>query len=306
MIYRLLYFVVLLLSRIPLSVGQFMGKMVGSVFAVIPSKRAAVSLDNIQKSFGDSMEGAEGRKLNRRVLIHFGEMFFEIPHIMRLNQRNLSKYVVFDQEENYLRAMEKGKGVFVLTAHFGNWELMSAAVSIHFGPGAVLVRPIDFHPLDRLINELRSRFGTETISKDRAMRRVMATIKANKNVGILLDQNVDWYEGVFVDFLGRQACTNKGLALLALKTNAPVIPTFSVKQSDGRYRIIFGEEVKLIRTGDKTKDVEDNTALFTGVIESYIRKYPDQWFWFHQRWKTKPYCPLPQWKNSPQRHPGGI
>ena len=120
MIYRLLYIVVLLISRIPLSVGQFMGKMVGSVFAVIPSKRAAVSLDNIQKSFGDSMEGAEGRKLNRRVLIHFGEMFFEIPHIMRLNHRNLSKYVVFDQEENYLRAMEKGKEYPGFKDHFAD------------------------------------------------------------------------------------------------------------------------------------------------------------------------------------------
>jgi len=283
-----------MLSRIPLPVGQFLGKMVGLLFALIPMNRTAVSVENIQTSFGDSMEKAEARKLNRKVLIHFGQMFFETPHIMRLNHRNLSRYAVFYQEENYLRAIEKGKGVFVLTAHFGNWELMSAAISIHFGPGAALVRPIDFQSLDRLVNELRSRFGTETISKDRAMRRVMATIKENKNVGILMDQNVDWYEGVFVDFLGRQACTNKGLALLALKTNAPVIPTFAVKQSDGRYRIIFDKEVQLIRTGDKTKDVEENTALFTNIIESYIRRYPEQWFWFHQRWKTKPYCPLPQ------------
>jgi len=103
---------------------------------------------------------------------------------------------------------------------------------------------------------------------------------------------VDWYEGAFVNFLGRPACVNKGLAVLALKTRAPVIPFFSVRDEAGRYRIIIEKEVTLIRTGDKTRDVEDNTALFTNVIESYIRKYPHHWFWFHKRWKTKNYCEI--------------
>ena len=293
MTYRLLHMGVLLLSHIPLRFGQFLGKMIGLLFSMIPLKRTYVALDNIQKSL-DDLEMTDGaRRLNRRVLMHFGQMLFEVPHIMRLNHKNLHKYVVFDSEERLLRAMEHGNGVLGLTGHFGNWELMAAAISIHFGPGAVLVRPIDFRPMDQLIYALRSRFGAEVIAKGGAMRRVLGVLKEKKIVGILLDQNVDWYEGVFVDFLGRQACTNKGLALLALKTNAPVIPTFSVRQRDGRYRIIFENEVNLVRTGDKTRDVEDNTALFTGIIERYIRRYPDHWFWFHKRWKTKPYCLLP-------------
>ena len=125
------------------------------------------------------------------------------------------------------------------------------------------------------------------------MRRLLGAIKEKKAIGILLDQNVDWYEGVFVKFLGRWACTNKGLALIALKSGTPVLPAFPVRQSDGRFRIMFGKELELIRTGDKTRDVEDNTALFSGVIEKYILQYPGQWFWFHQRWKTRNYCPLP-------------
>ncbi len=83
------------------------------------------------------------------------------------------------------------------------------------------------------------------------------------------------------------------LALMAIKTGTPVIPVFSVRQSDGRYRIVFEKEITLIRTGDKTKDLEENTALFTSVIEKYVRRYPDHWFWFHRRWKTRPYQPLP-------------
>lgn len=100
--------------------------------------------------------------------------------------------------------------------------------------------------------------------------------------------------------IGRLACTNKGLALMALKTRTPVVAAFSVRQKDGRYGIIIEGEVKLQRSGNKIRDVEENTALFSRVIEKYVLHYPDQWFWFHRRWKTKNYCPLP-WVLSGER-----
>ena len=108
-----------------------------------------------------------------------------------------------------------------------------------------------------------------------------------------MDQNFDWYEGVFVDFFGRKACTNKGMALLALKTESPVIPMFLVRERS-RFKVIFEPEVPLIRTGDKTKDIEANTQQYNEVIEKIVRRYPEQWFWVHQRWKTKPFQPWPQ------------
>jgi KDO2-lipid IV(A) lauroyltransferase len=201
--------------------------------------------------------------------------------------------VVFENEDALFRAVKKKKGVFMLTGHFGNWELMSAATSLRIGiNNAVVVRPADFEPADRLLRTLRSRFGTEIIPKRRAMKKLLSVEKENKVIGILLDQNVDWYEGVFVPFMGRPACTNKGLALVALRTGSPVVPIFSIREPDGRYRIIFEDEVPLKRTGDKIKDTEENTAQFTQIIEKYVRKYPDHWFWFHKRWKTQPYCEL--------------
>lgn len=293
MIYRLLHVFLRLMSRIPFPVGQFLGKMFGTAASLVPGKRKALVLENIQRSFRHLRSGRGPERLCSRVFLHFGRMLFEVPHILRLDPLNLEKYVRFEKEENLRKALQKKKGAFILSGHFGNWELMSAAMSLRYGNGAVVARPIDFPPADRLIRELRSRFGTEVIPKQRSMRRIMAALKGNKLVGILLDQNVDWYEGAFVDFLGKQACANKGLALLALKTGTPIVPTFSVRQADGRYRIIFEKEVELIRTGDKTRDVEDNTALLSGIIEKYIRRYPDQWFWFHRRWKTRPYCRVP-------------
>jgi KDO2-lipid IV(A) lauroyltransferase len=230
----------------------------------------------------------------RNVFTHFGGMVFEIPHILRLNRDNIDHYVVFQNKDAVNKALKKEKGVFILTAHFGNWELMSAAFTILWDCSAIVVRRIDSPPFEKLLYNLRTRFGCEIIYKQKAMRQILKSVKENKAVGILLDQNVDWYEGTFVKFMGRWACVNKGLALLALKTGTPVLPIFPIRQADGRYRIIIEDEVPLIRTGDKTRDVEENTALFTSIIESYIKKYPDHWFWFHRRWKTRPYCSLPE------------
>jgi len=292
MLYRLIRAILLLMSYIPLPLARFKGKGLGTIAYLIPMSRKAVALHNIRQSF-PRMTECEAKRLLRRVYRHFGQMFFEIPHVFRMRPHTVDKYVLFQGQEHLINAMSKKKGVFFLTAHFGNWELMSAAVSIRFGNTAVVARPADFPPMDRMISELRSRFGTEIIPKQKGMRRILTLVKENKLVGILLDQNVDWYEGAFVPFLGRWACANKGLALLALRTGTPVIPAFPVRQRDGRYRLIFEREVELLRTGDKTRDVEDNTALFTGIIESYVRNYPDHWFWFHKRWKTKNYCELP-------------
>jgi KDO2-lipid IV(A) lauroyltransferase len=114
-------------------------------------------------------------------------------------------------------------------------------------------------------------------------------LKNNGVLGILIDQNVASYEGVFVDFFGRPACTTDGLALLALHTKAPVLPGYMVRLADGKYRLVIGEEVPVVQTGDRDADIAINTQNFTRIIENMIRQYPDQWLWVHQRWKTKPW-----------------
>jgi len=282
-----------LLSLIPIRSGQSIGRILGRVLAGALKRRVTSSLNNLRYVFGRTLSEAELIGLNGRIIAHFAQMLFEVPHILRLRPENVNRYVVFENEEALIRAVAKGRGVFVLTGHFGNWEFMSAATALHLhAKNAVVVRPADFGPADRLLTNLRSRFGTEIIPKQRAMKRLLSAEKENKVIGILLDQNVDWYEGVFVPFLGKRACTNKGLALVALRTGSPVVPIFSVRQPDGRYRIIFEDEVVLKRTGDKISDIEENTAIFNQIIEKYVRRHPDHWFWFHKRWKTRPDCPI--------------
>ena len=282
------------MSCIPFRIAQEIGKMTGLFAYFIPINRKTIAHENIRASFGNDLNAADARKLLRKVYMHFSQMLFEIPHILRLNAGNLNRYMIIQGEENLRQALRKGKGVLFLTAHLGNWEFMSAVGSLYFGNTVLVPRRSDSASVDRVVNELRTRFGAEIIRPQRAMRLLIMALKRNKMLGIFLDQNVDWYEGVFIPFFGRWACTNKGLALIARKTGTPVIPVFTARERNGRHRLIFEKEIELRKTKDKIRDVEDNTALFTATIERYVRKYPDQWLWFHRRWKTKNYWPWPR------------
>lgn len=287
MIFRLIYFAVRLMSYIPLSMGQALGKILGIAALTIPMERKSVALNNIERRINSLDCKNKSQALLKRVYVHFGQMFFEIPHIMNLTDRNLDKYVEFANESNFIRALEKGKGVLILTAHFGNWELLIAALSIRYGNFAMVARQNHYLPAAQIIHELRSRPGTEIIKKKGAIKNVKAAICEKKVVAVALDQNVDSYLGVFVMFLGEWACTNIGLALMALETGAPIVPAFALRSKDGRHRIVFENEIPLIKTDERTTDIEESTACFSRTIEEYVRKYPDHWFWFHKRWKTQ-------------------
>lgn len=185
------------------------------------------------------------------------------------------------------RAHAKGKGVLILTLHMGNWELLPP-IFIYQGFGASMVyRPLDFKAADDFFLHYRRRFAANPIPKKKSMRRVLEALKRKECVGILLDQDSGLTAGVFADFFGHPACTNKGMALLALKTGAPVIPTFLIRRGMG-FEIHIGPEIPLIRIADKEKGIQLNTAQYNQALQDIIRRYPEQWLWMHQRWKNKP------------------
>lgn len=220
--------------------------------------------------------------------------FFEIPSLTKDNIGNL---VDFEGRENTTKALEKNRGILMLGSHFGNWELAAAAFSLVVKPAVIIYRPLDSPTFDNLVLWVRSSTGNILIDKERAMRKMIRSLKQNEIVATLIDQNMAWQEGVFVDFFGRPACTTNGLALIALHTEAPVIPAYLVRLESGKYKLVIKEEIQLVRTGDEHKDVLVNTQNFTKAVEDIVRKYPDQWLWLHQRWKTKPWQ-VPGWSEK--------
>ncbi len=276
-------------NLIPLKVRICLMEGMSQLLFMIDGRHRRIAQRNLALAFGEKTDG-ERTRIARSAFRNIGRVMAEFSSTPRLNQENLARYVIVEGEENFRRAHEKGKGVLFLTAHFGNWEWMAAFFPLFFHrPCHVIVRPLDSRMLDGVVEYLRTCTGNRTVPKERSMGRILRLLRQGEVVGVLLDQNVSWQEGVFVNFFGEPACTNAGLALLALKTGASVIPVFNLRQADGRYRAVIEPEVPVIVTGDKDADVEKNTELFTSVIERYVREYPDHWFWLHQRWKTRPW-----------------
>jgi len=151
----------------------------------------------------------------------------------------------------------------------------------------LLVRPLDFAPLDRVLKEIRTATGNRVIDKIRSARAVGKVLERGEILAILLDQNASWYDGVYVPFFGRTACTNRGFALFALRYNPIILPIFNSRQADGRYQIRFDTPVSVTHTGNTSRDIVENTAKFNRIIEKHIRMAPDNWLWVHRRWRLK-------------------
>jgi Kdo2-lipid IVA lauroyltransferase/acyltransferase len=247
-----------------------------------------VGMRNLEMAFPEKSE-KERKRILRAEFTSLGRQLAELCQFPRYRLENIDEVVVYQHLENYERAYARGKGVLFLTAHFGGWELSAFAHSLHGHRVNIVMRPMDNPFLDRMLQNYRTMHGNKVVPKDDFVRGLLAAMKAGETVGILMDTNMTPPQGVFVDFFGIPACTASGLARIALRTDAAVVPGFTIWDEPlGKYRLRFDPALELVRTGDLEADIVSNTQKFTKVIEDYVRKYPEQWLWVHRRWKTRP------------------
>jgi Kdo2-lipid IVA lauroyltransferase/acyltransferase len=275
------------LGMIPRHMAVRIAGVIGHIWLVVDSRHRNVAIENLTHVYGHEKSSREIRLLALRIFQNLALILFEIGWSMKIKEKDFYKSFKIVGLENVRLAYTKGKGVLALTAHIGNWELLLMAAGFLGIPMGAIYRPFDFKPLDRFFADLRARYGAKLYPKSRAMRKILRSMRDKELVGFLLDQNTNAQSGVFADFFGRPACTHKGMAVIAMGTEAPVIPAFLLREGSG-FRLEFGPEIPLIRTGDKDKDVIENTQRYNQAIESIILRYPEQWFWVHRRWKTKP------------------
>lgn len=276
---------------IPLCVRKGFFISLFMLFYHLGSKNRLITLHNLMRSFPEK-DLNEIIGIAKGVYRHFAIVaaeFFDMPYV---DKDNIHKWGDVEGLEHYEAAIAQGKGVLSIVAHFGNWEILPVGIPIYAKPIHIVYRPLDNAVIDNMVEYVRTKSGNELIPKGGSGKQIIELLKQNQIIGILSDQNVDLLEGVFVDFFGRPACTGKGLAVMAMRTGAPVIALFPARQKSGRYKAIVKPAVKAVNTGDYDADILANTQRFTKVIEDIVREYPEQWFWFHQRWKTKPYQPL--------------
>jgi len=254
---------------------------------LLHGKLRRVGMRNLTLAFPEKTP-RERRRILRGEFTSLGRQVAEVCLFPRYTPENVSKIVVYEGFENFERALARKKGVLFLTAHLGAWELSAFAHSLYGYPLNIVMRPLDNPYIDRLTRAYRTMHGNKAVDKDFA-RGLIAAMRKGETVGVLMDTNMIASQGVFVDFFGIKACTASGIARVALKTDAAVVPGFTIwDPALKKYRLRFDPAVKLIRTADREADVIANTALFTKIIEDYVRRYPDQWLWVHRRWKTRP------------------
>jgi Kdo2-lipid IVA lauroyltransferase/acyltransferase len=276
------------LGILPRPLSRAFAIALAQTFYLLHARLRRVGMRNLELAFPEKSI-AERKRILHGVFTSLGRQLAEVCQFPKYTLENVDDVVVYDGLENYEGAYARRKGVLFLTAHFGGWELSAFAHSLHGHWLHIVMRPMDNFYLDRLIQSYRTMHGNKTVGKDDFVRGLLGAMKCGETVGILMDTNMTPPQGVFVNFFGIPACTASGLARIALRTDAAVVPGFTIwDESLGKYRLRFDPALELIRTGNLEADIIANTQQFTKVIEEYVRKYPDQWLWVHRRWKTRP------------------
>jgi KDO2-lipid IV(A) lauroyltransferase len=273
---------------LPRNLARAAGTLVATFAYFALGRLRGVGLRNLELAFPE-MPAAERTRILRLEYRNLGRLLAEFCQMSTYTLDFASSFIRYSGLENYTNAVARGKGVLVLTGHLGAWELSSFYHSLAGYPMGMVIRRLDNPLVDALVNRIRCLHGNRVLHKDDFARSLIAAIRSGGTVGILMDTNMTPPQGLFAPFFGIQACTASGLARVALKTGAAVLPGFLLwEESERRYVLRFYPEIALADTGDSEADAAENTARFNAVLEEAIRQYPSQWLWMHRRWKTRP------------------
>jgi KDO2-lipid IV(A) lauroyltransferase len=247
---------------------------------------------NLEIAFPEKTQ-AERERLLKGTFDNLGRVLGEVSQFSKTTPAKIEQIVDFTLDEEtqalYHRVKEEKRGVLITTGHLGNWELLVFAFAALHEPIAYLARPLDNPLIEDLTVQIRTRFGNKPISKSNSAMLAIKMLREGEILGVLADVNAHPKEGVFVPFFGVDACTSAGPAMLALRTDALIVPFFCVyDHQEKRYKIVRGDILEPVKTGDRERDIVETTRLYTAEIERIIRQYPDQWLWIHKRWKTRP------------------
>ncbi len=268
-----------------LGIGKFIGRTVIRLFP----KFAKTANRNLEIAF-PGISGEEKRRIVTGTFESLGRHLGFVSQIKKFEIADIHKYVeVVGKEENFDPADRTSKGILFFTGHFGSWEvfnLLPPAFGHHIN---ILVRRIDNDLVERYVDSLRTKFGSVTLGKREAPRKMFKILENGETLGILADLNAQLHDGVFVDFFGVPAATTASIAKLALKTDAIILPAFAVWEEEREKYVVYLEPpITYEKTDDAERDISEITQKVTEVIEKYVRRYPEQWLWIHKRWQTRP------------------
>jgi len=261
------------------------GDGIGDVYSMLGGRRREIIDFNLRLAYPEKSD-EERRQLARAVTRHFGRSGLDTIRIQRLRPEELLAAVEIEGWEHVERALSYGRGVFFLTAHIGSWEVAALVTGLKLEAGlSVVNRPLDNPYLELELDRLRKLYGNDVFGKRNIAREILRQLKSGGGVGILIDQRVREDQGVEVPFFGHSAWTHPILARMARKTGAPVVPIFALREAPGRYSLRYEEPLLVEDLTEAERGDGPLTARYMAVLEAAIRKDPEQWLWYHDRWK---------------------
>lgn len=271
---------------LPFGVGVWIGSLLGGFYYLIDPRHRNRTLGHLQLAFGREKNPQKLKQIAWNSYRNMGRSIAESIYLPSLSLSHIKQWVRVDGLSHYIEARNQGKGVIILTAHLGNWEIIPKAFWSYGFRIHATVRPLDNPYINQMVQDWREKNGMGVLNKRTDAHRILKLLKDGETIGFLLDQNTVEEDAVFVDFFGEEAATHKGVAILALRSGAPVLPVFITRERSG-HRMAIGKPLPIHRTGSHSDDIVKVTASFTQTIESIVAHNPDQWLWVHRRWRTK-------------------
>ncbi|PYQ48240.1 MAG: hypothetical protein DMF78_21735 [Acidobacteria bacterium] len=276
-----------LMRRLPRRFALALGRALGRLLADLDPRHVRTAAENLRHAF-PHWDEARRLRTARAVYAHFGQTLLDILWLDGRPREAFLSLVVEEGRANVDPVRAAGRGAVYVTAHFGNWEFYGVAWAWMGEPIGVVARPLDNPALDARLHGFRAQSGNTVISKRRALGEILRLIRSGQGVAILVDQNVQEQDGIFVDFFGRPAATTTVAAALTVKTGCALVPVHCESLPDGRYRFVYGRPVEWTSSGNRQEDIARLTQAITAAIEGWVRERPEQWLWMHRRWKTQP------------------
>jgi KDO2-lipid IV(A) lauroyltransferase len=275
-----------LAQTLPLAACRAVGRVLGGIAFLGLSGQRRLTAAHLQEGLGGQVSGAELRRIGRGVFQHLGQTFMEWLHLPAISRDRLQGLVACEGLEHLRAALAQGNGAIILTAHLGNWEVIPLYIGSLGFQATALARRLRYPEYESFLIGLRGSYGVPTLARG-SLKEVAKLLRENQIVGVLPDQDIDSLEGIYVDFFGRPARTPVGPAALSVMTGAPILPCFLVRDG-GRFRLMIEPPVARPAIQDRTEVIAELTRAWSRVVESFIRRYPDQWVWMHRRWKSQP------------------
>jgi len=287
-IYRILLKVLTFkIQHMPLSWALKSGELLGMVGYYFVPKRRRTAFDNLKHAFPEKSD-KEIKQIIKSMAKNLGRNMMEFLRLPKMTDSDINRYIEFEGLVHLDNALAKGKGAFILTAHFGNWDLVAAALAVKGYQTNLVTKYLKSELLNSLWMDFRKRAKVNIFYREGSLKNIITHLKNNEIIGFVLDQNTKREEGVFVNFFGRPACTIPSLATLSQRLDAPVVPCFNIRKKGGCHKVMFELEIPFTKKDTVEESIVYNTQVYTNVIERYIRQYPDHWIWLHRRWKTHP------------------